>query len=505
MHKDKREMLIKNSKNSWIPLTLILINFIFKGLYISSDSISIDEPFSIYHAQMSIIAIINQLSTGNNPPLYEILLHFWIKIFGISPLSVRFPSLIFSCITLFYIYKLCIKNFNLRVAIYASVFFIFSNYHTLFAHEARVYALLGMLTVISMYYFLKIIDHKSDKTKKQNTYDFLFLLLSNILLMYAHYFGFFVLIVQCLFVLIHKEFLSKYWKPIIYAIIILLIAYIPNMVILFKRFIEASRHGTWVDIPNGVVSIYNMLWKFSNKPVVTVSVIAVLLTATIKYFFLRKNKNITTYNTPFIAFWFLFIFFFMFGISYLLPMFVDRYLMPAAIAFCILLAISVDYLINRKYFTYILPCLLCILFISTAKPNISNKRNAKETIEKIKQIKTDNVIVFFCPSWFDINFIYYYNIDCFKNYDETDIKKNMYLYFYENNIFPINNQNQIDFSLVKNFEKVIFIDVGADFSMPDNGILQKLQNTYTLENIYFSDKTYRIYVFDTTIVRYNFL
>ncbi len=495
MNKEKKDVLKRVSIHIWIPLVLVLINFLFKGLFISNDSIAGDEPFSIYHAQMSVSAIIKQLSTGNNPPLYEILLHFWIKIFGISALSVRFPSLVFSCITLFFIYKLSIKNFNLRVAIYAAVFFIFSNYHTLLAHEARVYTLLGMLTALSMYYYLLLINTDTHQTKRQNITNFTLLILSDIVLIYAHYFGFFILIVQCLFIVFHKELLLKYWKFLLYAIFILAIAYLPNIIIIFNRFIDASVNGTWLKIPNGIKSIYNMLWKFSNKPIVTVFVISIVSVAAIKYFIIKKKVSTTSYSTNCIIFWFLFIFLFMFGISFLIPMFMDRYLMSAAIAFCILLAIAVDYLIKRKYVKYLLPGLLCILFIYTAKPNYSNKMHVKATIEKIKKLKTEKVAVFFCPTWFDMNFMYYYNINCFKDYNEIEIKKNIRRCLYNDNIFPSDHQNQIDFSSLNRFDTVIFLDAGANFSLPDNGILQKFKETFTLEHIYFSTETYTLYVF----------
>lgn len=181
------------------------LNLLVKGLFITSNSIAGDEPFSIYHAQMDVPSIIQQLTSGNNPPLYEIMLHFWIELFGISALAARLPSLIFSTLTVLFIYKLGRSFFYRRVAVTAALLFVFSDYHVLFAHEARAYALLGLLSVVSMYYYLKIVVHEN--------FRFTFIIsfvVASVILIYTHYFGLFVLWVQFVFLLFRKDLLYKY-------------------------------------------------------------------------------------------------------------------------------------------------------------------------------------------------------------------------------------------------------------------------------------------------------
>ncbi|MEY4626629.1 MAG: hypothetical protein RL003_601, partial [Bacteroidota bacterium] len=122
----------------------ILIFFLSMGInLIGIDRLSLtsDECFSIYHAQMSPRLIYHHLSTGNNPPLYEWILHFWMGWFGDSAFSVRFLSLIFSSLTTAAIFILGLqmaatdrpsteRRGNLRLGILAATFFLASNYST---------------------------------------------------------------------------------------------------------------------------------------------------------------------------------------------------------------------------------------------------------------------------------------------------------------------------------------------------------------------------------------
>jgi mannosyltransferase len=502
----------RKHEKSIIAVTLISINFVIKGIFLSSNSLAGDEPFSVYHAQMDISSIISLLSTGNNPPFYEILLHFWIKIFGISEFSVRFPSLLFSSITVLYIYKFCIRHLNKRIAVYASIVFIFSNYHILLAHEARVYALLGMLSMISMYYFMnKINSHNSNspvyKTNSfinSTTINLIILVIVNTLLIYSHYFGFFILITQLFFIVIDKKLLIMYWKQMLILFTLLVLLYSPNILVFINRFINSSTQGTWVEKPNGIYTIIDMLRLFTNNPYgetsfnvttnnlilkallkapVTMFSLAVIGISIVKIVYNKKLCYILQAH-QLVLLWFCFIFIFMFGISYMIPMFLDRYLMPSAIAFSILLGISADYITGKPKCKYVVPVIICLLFVLTVKPDITNKRDVKDTIAKIKELKTSNTIIYFCPDWFDLNFAYYYNINYFKAYDDKNIKNKIHHYLHLENIFPISSYNQIDPNLSKYADKIIYLDAAANFSYPENKIKNELDACYRMVNKY---------------------
>jgi hypothetical protein len=78
-----------------IPLLIgliLAINLLFKGIYLGENSLAWDEPFSVYHAQLHADQLVDVLISGNNPPLYELFLHQWTSFFGLSEVSVRFPS-----------------------------------------------------------------------------------------------------------------------------------------------------------------------------------------------------------------------------------------------------------------------------------------------------------------------------------------------------------------------------------------------------------------------------
>ena len=142
---------------------LLLFTFFIRIKSMTAVSIAGDEPFSIFHAQLSIHGIITELAKGNNPPLYELFLHFWTGLFGINPFAVRIPSVIFSVLTALVIFRIGIRFFSLKMAAVSTILFALSNYHTMLAHEARVYSLFGLLAALSMFVFLLLVINFYDR------------------------------------------------------------------------------------------------------------------------------------------------------------------------------------------------------------------------------------------------------------------------------------------------------------------------------------------------------
>jgi mannosyltransferase len=244
------------------PLGLILLNLVLKIIFLDHRDISMDEPFTIFYAQTDFHTLFEMLRTENNPPLFFILLHFWIKVFGISAFSVRFMPMIFSTLTVLVIFLIGKKFFSLRIGLVAALIFTFSNYHLLFAHEARVYSLFALLASVSMLLFLQL-------SIRQDLRTIIFLAFINLMLLYSHFFGFYIIFIQLTSCFLIKELRITILKWYFFILVIDFVFYIPYLSVFISRLWLSSTHGTWV--PQPIISdLYNMAWKFSNTPVTTV-------------------------------------------------------------------------------------------------------------------------------------------------------------------------------------------------------------------------------------------
>ena len=466
----------------YLPIFFILLGFVLKGLFLGSNSLGGDEPFSVYHSQQSLSNLFAIFEKENNPPLHFLLLHYWIKLFGISEISVRIPSLIFSAFTVLFIYRIGLRFFNLRVAIISSTIFTFSTYQVLYAHEARAYALMGFLTSVSMFYYLEIIH-----SKIRNKWKLFWFFLVNTLLIYTHFFGVLILFIQFFFILLQPKLLKEFYRFLVLFVLIMLLTYSPYLWMILNRFSSAAG-GTWVTPPSGINALYEMLRAFSNAPVTAVFTLTGML-AGLVFLIIKRKQNPNRTATRLIFCWFYIPFLFMFGISFWIPMFLDRYLMFVSIGFPLLVAVSTDFIIQNPKFRMLVPAFICLLFIVTVKPDKTNKREVRETVQLVKQLENNETLVLVAPVHFSLNFIYYYDRNLFRLSDTELVRRKLS----EQQLYCINSLEGINYQSAK---RIVLVDAASNFSAPNNNILNTLNNEFTQTNKHHIEEIFDLYEFE---------
>lgn len=427
-----------------------------------------DEPFTIFWAQVGLHELMQKLNTGNNAPFHFFLMHFWVKLFGINPFSVRFLSLIFSSVTPVFIFLIGKRFYNYFTGILAAFIFTFATIHVYFSHEARVYSLLALLTAISLYLFLRIIENPKNRKL------FIFLFIVNLLLIYSHYFGFFIPFIEVISVLFIKERKSLI-KPITLLMSFLAISFLPIFFIFIERFSSSTNNGTWVSGPE-FGQVYGFLNIFINNRINMLLLILIFITGFIivlkQKYFKKTFDDLFNTKTVIIFLWFFVPYIIMFLISYKVPMFIDRYILYTSIPFYIFIAILVNSVFQNYRFKIIAAVIFLGSMVFTFSLNPDNFRNMKEIVALVKRLKTKNTEVFIAPDYADLGFVYHYNIDYFKDY------KNYKQLMKSENIFPVSNEAEAASVLDTTLNKCIYIQAGSEFQDPDNKIYNFLSSKY---------------------------
>ena len=173
------------SAEYWRVTGIIFIVFFLLRLYhLGLHDFWYDEASTVFYAQHPW--------NNWNAPLYWILLHFWIKLFGISEFSMRFPSLIFSFLSIVLVFALGRKLFNQRVGIFASIIMGLSPFQLWYAQEARDYSMLLFFGILSSYLLYKAVNEKKFKI-------WIFFILAAVAGLYTNYFFVFLLIAQLIY------------------------------------------------------------------------------------------------------------------------------------------------------------------------------------------------------------------------------------------------------------------------------------------------------------------
>lgn len=203
----------------WILAIIILGLGIRFYLAIGKD-FWFDEAFSFFVARNSLPDLLAATTADNHPPLYYLVLHFWLKL-GREAFFLRLPSLLASGISIFLIYKIGQEIFNRKTALIAALIFAFSPLHVYFSAETRMYSLWTLEILASFYFFLQILKYQ----KKAISY--LLLATSLLLALYTHYYTILVLASFGLFLILKGKKYRKILLSYLFLSGTIILAFLP--------------------------------------------------------------------------------------------------------------------------------------------------------------------------------------------------------------------------------------------------------------------------------------
>lgn len=93
-----------------------------------------------------------------NSPAYYLLLHGWIRLFGLSDFSIRLPSVLFSVLTVWLLFVFTVQHLkNRRLALLAAALAAIEPFFIAYSHQARNYSMSFFFTLLATHLFLNLV------------------------------------------------------------------------------------------------------------------------------------------------------------------------------------------------------------------------------------------------------------------------------------------------------------------------------------------------------------
>jgi tetratricopeptide (TPR) repeat protein len=153
---------------------------------LSTDSLWLDEILTGFYArEPNIRGVLDHLAAKSGRPLYFIIAHL-VTLLGEGEFFLRLPSVVAATLGLVVTYKVGEALFGRREGLIAALLLALSPLYIRYSQEARAYALLAFLSMLSLYCFLQA-------WRLGNWRWWVGFIVASVLNMYTHYFSLFVL------------------------------------------------------------------------------------------------------------------------------------------------------------------------------------------------------------------------------------------------------------------------------------------------------------------------
>ncbi|HLX06177.1 MAG TPA: glycosyltransferase family 39 protein [Candidatus Binatus sp.] len=140
------------------PIEIFAAIFVAAGIiysfHLGTDALGASEAYSAWAAGKPGVGAILRTPVLHDPGkqvFYYVVLHYYTRIFGLSEISLRSLSVIFSLATLVLVYAIGCEMFDENTALAAAAMWAFNPLAVVFAHTARMYSMLIAIALAQLW------------------------------------------------------------------------------------------------------------------------------------------------------------------------------------------------------------------------------------------------------------------------------------------------------------------------------------------------------------------
>ena len=404
-------------------LGIVLAGAFLRVYYLGTQSLWIDELISIRWSQLSVAQMVQATAQDVHPPLYYFLLHYWMMIFGSSEFGVRLLSSIFGILAIPMIYAVGRELFNKQVGLVAALILALSSFNIAYSQEARMYTLMVLLALLSVYFFWRFLQQSSLVSSVGYV-------LSTTLLVWTHNYSWFVVIAENIYVVTllllskHRTFRLRHWA-VLQAIVVVL--FVPWVAVLIQQISRHIATGSSLAAPK----IADFIYTFSSYSGTLLLLVLFLALSVLSLFGYQKIRGSMDWKAPlkalegyawevhiqdaapvyFLAVWLFTVNLIPFIVSrFYTPIYLDKYTIAASVALYALVAKGISN-INYRYAKIAVIGIIVVLSVANLQLYYTSitKPQAREATSFIDSNLKSGDVVLLSPDGQSIVFDYYNN------------------------------------------------------------------------------------------------
>ncbi|WP_077046546.1 glycosyltransferase family 39 protein [Pseudomonas sp. KK4] len=340
--------------HAWLGAVLILMLAVVARFYdLTASAIWGDEGSSLLMSRYTLSGIWFHAAHDVHPPLYFMLLHAWIELFGDGMFSIRSLSALPGVVAVVLGVWLVRLIATSRAALLAGLMLALLPTAVRYSQEVRMYSLLGMWLLgatIALVYWVK------QPRRKRALVVYTLLMSAGF---YTHYFTALCVLVHWAYLLVlslqpgHplKHINRPAWWVANITIVALFAPWVPGLIDLIEHMDQLKANGDvgW-ELPVTFSSLPSMAWSFliqddgESLPWLLFGAMPLLLLAVILLTVMRDRSRYR--GSVLLALYTLLPLVLIFLISFISPVFIERYLTAYALGLPLLMGLVIDRLLH---------------------------------------------------------------------------------------------------------------------------------------------------------------